>query len=269
MTTIHREDHEGRDRQHRDRTPVVGPNPPSAGQAGSVTVGRVAGIPIRVHWTFLLLISLIVVGGGNAGPGAIALGILWIVALFGFVVAHEVSHCLMARRRGGVVADILLLPIGGVSRMTIMPEAPADELAVALVGPVTSLVIGIGLLGTGILTGVGIWPPTLFAGSWLVRLGWLNLVLGGFNLVPALPMDGGRVLRAALTARRGRLEATVLVCRIARVVAFALVAVGFLYDFWLVLIGLFVLLGAAAEEAAARQAAPPPPSPQAAPPPPR
>jgi len=137
-----------------------------------------------------------------------------------------------------------------------MPEDPADELAVAVVGPLTSLALGVALLVVGGLAGSRIWPPTLFAGSWWARLAWLNLLLGAFNFLPALPMDGGRVLRAALARHRSKLEATLAAGRVARYLAVTMMVVGFFYDFWLLLIGIFVYLGARAEEEAARHPTP-------------
>ena len=100
-----------------------------------------------------------------------------------------------------------------------------------------------------------LWPPTLVAGEWFARLAWLNFLLGGFNLLPALPMDGGRVLRAGLAGGLGRREATRLAGRIARAIAVALIVGGVLYDFWLALIGVFVFLGSNAEEQAAQTSA--------------
>ena len=227
----------------------------------SLPVGRIAGIPIRVHWTFVLLIGFVVLVDWDAGRAAVVAGLLWIAALFGSVVAHEVSHCLVARRRGATVIDILLLPIGGLSQLEAMPEAPTDELAVAVVGPLTSLGVGAAAMVIGLAAGARVWPPTLFAGSWWARLAWLNLLLGVFNLLPALPMDGGRVLRAALAGRRSKLEATLLASRVARYVAATMIVAGFLYDIWLVVIGFFVLLGANAEEQAARHPSRSPTSP--------
>ena len=179
-------------------------------------------------------------------------GLVWIVALFTSVVLHELAHCIVARRRGARVIGIVLFPLGGLSQVDAMPEAPGDELAVAIVGPLSSLAIGLILLTGGVVLGAHVWPPTLFVGSWWARLGWLNLLLGAFNLLPALPMDGGRVLRATLARHRSNLEATVVAGRVARYLGLAMIVVGFFYDFWLVLIGLFVLMGARAEEEAAR-----------------
>lgn len=230
------------------------PHTPVAGHGHSIPFGRVAGIPLRLHWTFFLLIILVGVVDSSAGVRAVIVGLVWIVALFTSVVAHEVAHCIVARRRGARVLGIVLFPLGGLSQVDAMPKAAGDELAVAIVGPLTSLVLGVCLLAGGLVVGAHVWPPTLFAGSWWARLGWLNLLLGAFNLLPALPMDGGRVLRASLARHRSNLEATLAAGRIARYVGMAMIVVGFLYDFWLILIGLFVLMGARAEEEAARHA---------------
>jgi Zn-dependent protease len=217
----------------------------------SIPLGRVAGIRLQVHWSFLVLLAFVVLVEWGAGPGAVLAGLAWIGVLFACVVLHEIAHCVVARRRGGGVLGILLLPIGGMSRMDRLPSAPADEAAIAVAGPATSVAIGALSLAVGAAIGSSMWPPTLFAGSPWARLGWLNLLLGAFNLLPALPMDGGRVLRAVLARHRTKLEATRIASTVARVLAVAMVAVGFFWDFWLILIGVFVYLGAAGEEAQA------------------
>lgn len=228
------------------------PHTPVAGYGHSLPIGRLVGIPIRLHWTFFLLIVLVAAVDWSAGEHAVVSGLAWIVALFTSVVIHEIAHCIVARRRGAHVLGIVLFPLGGLSQLETMPKAPSDELAVAIIGPLTSLAIGILLLAAGAVVGAHVWPPTLFVGSWWARLSWLNLLLGAFNLLPALPMDGGRVLRATLERGRSHLEATILAGRIARYVGVAMVVIGFFYDVWLMLIGFFVLLGARAEEEAAR-----------------
>ena len=159
----------------------------------SIRVARIGGIDIRMHWSFLVLVILVVWVNMSSGASAVGVGLLWITAVFASVLVHEYAHCIVARRRGAVVEDILLLPIGGVSQLKKMPERPADELAVAIVGPLTSLGLATVAVAGGLVVGAHLWPPTLFAGSWLARLAWLNFLLGGFNLLPALPMDGGRV----------------------------------------------------------------------------
>ncbi|MGO9341577.1 MAG: site-2 protease family protein [Acidimicrobiales bacterium] len=206
---------------------------------------------VLVHWTFVLLILLVVWGSWAGGIGLVAAGLVWVAAVFGSVLLHELAHCVVARRRGAIVEDILLIPLGGISQLSKMPEAPADEFAISVVGPLTS--IGIGLLAVlaGLLVGARLWPPTLFAGSWFARLAWLNLLLGAFNLLPALPMDGGRVLRAFLAGRYDRRYATFIAARTARFFAIVMIFVGFIYDFWFALIGVFILVSASAEENAA------------------
>ncbi len=220
--------------------------------AHSLRIGRIFGIPLQVHWSFLLLVALVVGVEWPAGAGAIVGGLIWVAALFACAVAHELAHCLLARRRGGTVLGILLLPIGGMSRLGRIPDRPADEAAIAAVGPATSLLLGGLFLSVGAVIGSSVWPPTLMAGSWWARLGWLNLLLGVFNLLPALPMDGGRVLRAALAQRLPRLAATRVAGAVARVLAVGLIVFGVFYDIWLVFIGVFVFLGASGEESMAR-----------------
>jgi len=218
----------------------------------SIRVARIGGIDIRMHWTFVILVVLVMWLNSANGVGTVVAGLVWIVAVFSSVLIHEYAHCVVARRRGAVVEDILLLPIGGMSQLKKMPERPADELAIAIVGPLTSLGLAVLAVAGGLAVGAHLWPPTLFAGSWFARLAWLNILLGGFNLLPALPMDGGRVLRAELELRHDHLWATRRAGQIARTLAMVMVIGGVFYDFWLVIIGIFVYLGAGAEEQAAR-----------------
>ncbi len=223
------------------------------GPVSGLVLGRPFGIPVRLHWTFFLLPLLVVLADAGSGAGVLIAGLVWIVALFASVVVHEFAHCLVARRRGSTVRDIVLFPLGGVSEIDELPETPSDELAIAVVGPLTSAVLGAVLLSFAWAAGAHVWPPTLFAGNWWARLGWLNLLLAAFNLVPALPMDGGRVLRAWLSRTRPRPVATAQAARVARVLGVVMMVIGVLYDFWLLLIGFFVILGAGAEVSATRR----------------
>jgi Zn-dependent protease len=165
-------------------------------------------------------------------------------------VVHELAHSVVARRRGATVREILLLPIGGVSRLEHLPETPKDEFAIAIAGPVASL----GLAGLGVMlsvaTGAPLVPIHLFDGALVARLAWVNLILAGFNLIPAFPMDGGRVYRSILERRLDLETATRRAARLGRVVAVVLGIAGFLFDLWLLFIAVFVYLGASAEEAA-------------------
>jgi Zn-dependent protease len=217
---------------------------------GSVRIARLLGVDILLHWTFPVLLLLVIWSYWSQGRAAVASGLVWVVAIFASVVVHELAHCVVARRRGAVVLDILLTPIGGMSQLNAMPESASDELAVAIVGPLTSF--GLALLAAfgGLAAGASLWPPTLFAGSWFARLLWLNLLLGAFNMLPALPMDGGRVLRASLARRYDRRTATHIAVRFARYIAFLMLIAGLFYDFWLIIIGIFLLVVASAEEGA-------------------
>jgi Zn-dependent protease len=214
----------------------------------SLGVGRILGVQIRLHWSFIGLVALVALMSASKRAGSIASGLAWIGVIFGSVLVHEVAHCIVARRLGAVVDDILLTPLGGLSRLREMPEAPNDELAVAIVGPLTSFGLAAAAAVLGVTLGVHLWPPTLFAGSWLARLAWLNVLLAGFNLLPALPMDGGRVLRAMLARHHDRRAATRMAAQIARYLALLMIIAGFTIDFWLIFIGVFVYMGAGAEE---------------------
>jgi Zn-dependent protease len=214
---------------------------------GSVKIGSVAKIPIRVHWTFAILFFLIWHPGmtlSQALPG-----VAWIAVLFACVVIHELSHCAMARRRGLPVQDIVLLPLGGVSQIGGLTSAgPKTERDVAVVGPLTNFVIAGVLFLVTLAMGGHIWPPVAVVGPWTARVAWLNVLLGAFNLLPALPMDGGRILRAVLSARGGNLRATRIASGVAMFVGALMIAGGLRYgDYFLAAIGLLVILGALGE----------------------
>ncbi len=149
-------------------------------------LGRIAGIDLFLHPTFLLILLPGMTGGLSA---------FFIVALFGCVVLHELGHALMARRFGIETLDITLYPIGGVARLQRMPRAPGAELLIALAGPAVNFAIVAGLLGLELL-GIGGMESDSSLGAFLAGLMLVNLILGLFNLIPAFPMDGGRVLRA-------------------------------------------------------------------------
>ena len=216
----------------------------------SVRVGSLAGIDIRVHGTFLVLLALVAVAStAPDSPGPVS-AILWLVALFGCVTLHELAHSVVARRHDIPIVEIELLPIG-ISKMARMPEDPAVELRIAAAGPVMSLALAALFAAAAVVAGASLWPPTLYDGDILVRLAWVNLLLAGFNLLPALPLDGGRVFRAALEERWDRDRATHVAVRVSRVFAVLMIVAGFVLNVWLLLIGAFVYIGSVAEEAAA------------------
>lgn len=218
---------------------------------GAVTIGKIAGVPIKVHWSFSFLVLLLVLSYQHGTWSTIWPMIVWVVALFASVTLHELTHCAVARRRGLTVRDIILLPIGGVSEIMGLPAAPKTERDIALAGPAASFTLAIVLGLAAWLTGGRIWPPALTTGSLVADLAWMNLILCGFNLLPALPMDGGRVLRAVLAGRGDPLRATRIATSIAVVLGGAMIVVGLLWDIWLVFIGALVMLGASSERRAA------------------
>jgi stage IV sporulation protein FB len=215
----------------------------------SLRIVRVLGVDVRVHISFLLLVGLVLLARDPevASVGA-ALG--WLAALFACVVVHELAHSVTARRRGIPVREITLLPIGGVSRLEKLPDNPSDELAIAIAGPLASFALGALAAVAVLLTGGRLVPIDLVQGSILVRLAWFNVILGAFNLLPAFPLDGGRVLRAWLERRMDLEAATKQAAKLGRIIAVALGVLGVLFNFWLLFIAVFVYLGASAEATA-------------------
>lgn len=214
-------------------------------------IGRFAGIDVYLHTTFLLLIGWVAltywlqtrsVSGTLEGVG-------FLLALFGSVVLHEYGHALTARRFGIKTRDITLLPIGGLARLEKMPEKPIQELWVALAGPAVNVVIAAGLflylLGTQTLAPIT--GLTLTSGPFLERLMSVNLTLVLFNLLPAFPMDGGRVLRSLLALRMEYTRATQLAASIGQGMAFVLGFIGLFINPFLLFIAFFVYIGAGQE----------------------
>jgi Zn-dependent protease len=225
---------------------------------GSWRLGSAFGIPVFVHWTFPLLLGFIALSQFAAsGSVAAALGgVTFVAMVFGCVVLHEFGHALAARRFGIGTQDVTLLPIGGIARLQRMPDDPKQELWVALAGPAVNVAIA-GLLGiwlflTGTASGIA---PGLLGGSLAAQLLSVNLALVFFNMLPAFPMDGGRVLRALLAGRIGHFRATETAARIGRGMAVVFGIAGLFWNPMLVLIAIFVWFGAGREAALARHRA--------------
>lgn len=218
-------------------------------------IGEFKGIPIHIHTTFFFLLAWVALAqlAGGGGANAIAGGLLFIVMIFACVLLHEFGHALAARRCGIRTRDITLLPIGGLARLERMPEDPKQELVVALAGPAVNLGLAAVLfvwlqLTSGLQT---LSSMTMTTGLFLERMLILNLFLAGFNLLPAFPMDGGRVLRALLALKMNHASATRLAASLGKGAAVAFGFLGFFYNPFLLIIGIFVWIGASQE---ARQA---------------
>ncbi len=233
----------------------------------SLQIARFGGIPLRLHWTFgLLLPAAFALSRAEEGFSWILMlwNALFIGSLFACVVMHEYGHALMARHYGIGTQDILLTPIGGIARLQGLPSKPAHELAIAIAGPLVNVVI-VALLAVPVwyfftpefhsitdsffskapevenrLSAVlRYWPPALLV---------FNIVLALFNLLPAFPMDGGRILRALLNLRTTRLRATRIASRIGQLAGLSFILIGFKIGHWgLIFIGTFVIITAAKE----------------------
>lgn len=216
----------------------------------SLEVARLAGIPLRIHATFLLVVAWVAWVQWRQEPNAssVALAVLFLLAVFAVVVIHELSHALTARLFGIGTRDIVLWPIGGVSRLESMPKEPLRELLIALAGPATNVVLAALLGGWILLTRGPVLPSPDFSVDFLGALLWANLVLAFFNLLPAFPMDGGRALRAFLGLFTDRVQATRVAAVVGRVFAGAIGLLGlWVGNPFLILIAAFVWLGAGAE----------------------
>ncbi|MFH0909221.1 MAG: site-2 protease family protein [bacterium] len=217
---------------------------------GSIPLGRVMGIRLSIHITFVLLLAWIMwLGWGMSGWA----GSLWCGALFGSlflcVLLHELGHCVVAIRYGVKVYGITLLPIGGVASMSRIPERPSQEFFVAVAGPLVNVVIaGTLILLTGSLpdlTGLEDVPDNV--GELVDHIIRANIWLVLFNMIPAFPMDGGRVLRSMLAAVLPYLTATIIAARIGQVAALVFIVKGFAFSPILPIIGVFIFWAAGTE----------------------
>jgi Zn-dependent protease/predicted transcriptional regulator len=217
----------------------------------SFQIGKLFGIPIRMHLTFLLLLFFVgIYGSKYGGPTGTLFGMVSIVLIFVCVVLHEIGHSLMARHYGINVRDIILLPIGGVSEMEEIPEDPKQEISISIVGPLVSfgLAVIFYILSVATSQGISFGQLSIFKGNLVANLFWINLVLGIFNLIPAFPMDGGRVLRGILATRLNSLRATKIAVGVGQIFAIILFFFGIFFNLWMALIAIFIYLGAEGEE---------------------
>jgi Zn-dependent protease/CBS domain-containing protein len=239
--------------------------------AAALRIGRIFGIPIYLHLTFLVIVPLFVYLFSAPPNQATLLGVplsfndlpaaLWVKYFFGTlatvfffvtILAHELAHSYLAQKYGVTIKSITLMIFGGVSQMEDVPRKDGQEWRMAVAGPLTSLGIGVGAYVAWLgLKGIAD-PPVWLAGTVILLglMGIYNLLLAGFNLIPAFPMDGGRVLRSLLAERMPFIEATRRAARIGRYFAIGMALFGIFFNFFFIVIALFVYIAATEEEQA-------------------
>jgi len=224
---------------------------------GSLSLGSISGIKINVHWTFLFLIAWIVYEELKQGgtTNSILFNIALIFAVFTCVVLHELGHALTAKRFGIDTKKITLLPIGGMASLDSIPESPKQELLVTIAGPFVNLIIALLLylivpvkefINLNFGEAVNILSQYSLQ-NFLFYLFIVNVGLIVFNIIPAFPMDGGRILRALLAMKMNRVKATQIASNIGQIIAVLFLFIGILFNPFLIFIALFIFLGAYSE----------------------
>ena len=210
------------------------------------SLGKIFGVEVKMHGTFLLLLAFVAISGllkGGLFQGLLSVALS--IIIFGVVVLHEFGHILAARKYGVNTKDVILSPLGGVARLMGMPKNPNAEMVIAAAGPAVNLVLaGAGslLLQLSVMSNPASFGMAFFSAltGWFVTI---NLVLLGFNLIPAIPMDGGRILRAFLSKKQGHLKATQTAAKVARWSALGMALYGiYSGQFMLIVIAGFVFV---------------------------
>jgi stage IV sporulation protein FB len=212
----------------------------------SLQITAVRGIPVRIHATFVLLLVLLFARTAiTSGPRVAVIELAVVLALFVCVVLHELGHAAVALWHGIPITSITLYPFGGVARLGTRFVRGQVELRIALAGPIVNLALAaiVWLAAAGRV--LGPWPAP--AQQLLAVLFWANLMLAAFNLLPAFPLDGGRVLRGALEPSLGRVRATVWAASLGQIAAVLAIGVGLFHQWWLILAGVLILPSANAE----------------------
>lgn len=216
----------------------------------SLNLGKIFGIQVFIHWTFLILLGWIVINVGGEGINETLWSTAFILSIFLCVFLHELGHAMAARKYGIQTRDITMLPIGGLARLEKMPENPKQEFVVAVAGPLVNVVLA-GILAAIIFILNRQIAPTALSNigfsNYFNNLFWANVVLAAFNMIPAFPMDGGRVLRALLSFKLERTKATRIAASIGQLLAIGFVFFGLFHNPILIFIGVFIFLGAQAE----------------------
>lgn len=218
----------------------------------SLNIFKPFGIQLSIHWTFIFIIAWILFLGFRQGLSNIQLiwSVGFVLVIFVCVVLHELGHALAARRYGINTSSIVLLPIGGVANLEKIPEKPEQELFVAIAGPLVNVVIAILLAGFLYTTGNFTIDATMVAiqgENFLFMLMVVNVLLVVFNMIPAFPMDGGRIFRAFLAFYMNRKNATLIATRLGQILAVGFLFLGFIYNPFLIIIAVFIFIAAQSE----------------------
>lgn len=221
---------------------------------GSFKLGTIAGIGIFIHWTFSMLIAFIIFINYKSGHNStqIIWSVFFVLSVFVTVIMHELGHAIAAKKFDIKTRDITLLPIGGIARLERLPEKPSEELIVAFAGPFVNIILAfISSYFVVIPSNNDQWIAQLSGGisgsNFVLNFFLVNLVLAIFNLIPAFPMDGGRVLRALLAFKFQKHIATKIAARIGQLLAVGFIILGFMGNPFLIFIGIFVIVGAQME----------------------
>jgi Zn-dependent protease len=224
----------------------------------SLRLGRLLQIDTTIHWTFWLLVLWVFLNPGSGeGFQSSIVSVGFLLTVFGCVYLHELGHAFAAAQFGIRTIDITILPIGGVARLERIPTSAKQELWIALAGPAVNVIIAL-MLGLGIASQRNwgqLYDRSPLDQSFIFQILTVNVVLAIFNLIPALPMDGGRVLRGLLQFRRTRLQATEIAVRVSRYIAIAFIVLGLFKEIILCFIGFFILIAGFQELMAVRFAA--------------
>jgi len=229
----------------------------------SLSLGRISGIKVQVHWSFFLLVAWIIFVSiiGGASMSGTLWSVFFVLVLFGCVVLHELGHALTAQKFNVQTQKITLLPIGGVASLESMPDNPREELLITVAGPAVNIAIALLLyllLPFNLLQGLDAeqmqeYFREISAHNFLLLLFYANIILAVFNIIPAFPMDGGRILRALLSMRMDRVKATQIAAHLGQFVALLFFFFGLLYNPFLSLIAVFVFFGAQSENILVQQ----------------
>src|SRR6056297_2846755 len=223
----------------------------------SFEIGKISDIPIKLHISFIIALPFIAwlvstnietmanlmnISYQNIVIPDYVLGLIITIFLFGSVALHELGHSFVARSRGQKINSITLMLLGGMAEIKEMTEDPGDELKISIIGPMVSLAIGLTMILIAQLISSILLPDLVFL---ILYLGQLNIFLAIFNMIPAFPNDGGRVLRALIAKKKDFLEATKIAVSVSKVIVFIFGVIGFIYgNFILILIAFFLYMRA-------------------------